>query len=209
MGQQQVGILIADDHPVVRKWLRKAFEKNFQPTFFHEVDNGRELIESVKKKRPDIAIVDLEMPELNGYDSILRLHTEYPSIKIVVFSGFLTGANQDRAIKNGAFATISKSENTSDIMAAFKQIIDGEKYHSAPILCATDRLYTDKSLSVLTEREKQILKMISLGKTSKQISEILNISQWTVDKHRANIKEKLGLKNIAEMVRYTINKSEN
>ncbi|MCF6248094.1 MAG: response regulator transcription factor [Desulfobacula sp.] len=199
-----VAVVIADDHPLVISALRNAFQRNSKINLIGEANNGIELLELIKKRIPDIAIIDLEMPKMDGYETILELHTIHPEIKTIAFSGFLNSANQQRVIDLGAYASISKTETSKNIFKAFQAVMDGENYHSAITSNDYEETVEQKDDSILTLREKQIIKLIAQGKTSKQISEAYNISQWTVDKHRSNIKEKLGIKSLAEMIRYAI-----
>lgn len=199
-----IAVIIADDHPLVRKALKTAFRKERRIEFVAEAGNGIELLDLIETHRPDIAVIDLEMPEMKGYEVLTTLNTRYPEVKPIVFSGFLNDTNQQKAIRMGAYATISKADSSQDILAAFWAVINGNQYHTD----VSDNFYADPVEQapgpVLTLREKQILKLIGEGKTSKQISELFNISKWTVDKHRSNIKEKLGLKNMAQIIRYAI-----
>ncbi|MCG8638057.1 MAG: response regulator transcription factor [Desulfobacterales bacterium] len=199
-----IAVVIADDHPLVRQAVKHTFRNKKEIQFLGEADNGIELLGLMEKRVPDIAIVDLEMPQMNGYDTIYELHTLYPDIKIIAFSGFLNAANQKRAIEMGACATISKTETSGDFIKALEAVIQGENYHTD----VSSSYYADppgeKKDVVLTLREKQVLSLVVQGKTSKQIGEAYNISQWTVDKHRSNIRTKLGHKSLAETVRYAI-----
>lgn len=199
-----IAVVIADDHPIIRTAFKNTFRKNENLKFLGEASNGIELLELVKEQVPDIAVIDLEMPRMDGYDTILELHTLYPEIKTVVFSGFLNAANQQRAINMGAHSSISKAESNKMIIQAIETIIRGERYHSKAFANFYVEPIEDKNSELLTLREKQILSLIADGKTSKQIGEVYSISQWTVDKHRSNIRGKLGLKNLSQMVRYAI-----
>lgn len=196
--------MIADDHPLVRKAIKQSFRHHRQVEFLGEAGDGIELLELMAEKKPDIAIVDLEMPKMDGYAAILKLHDLYPETRIIVFSGFLNEVNQQRVIEMGARASICKTESSMAFVRALEAVIGGEQYHS-DVTCGhyvdpPDNLRDE----VLTLREQQILCLIAEGKTSRQIGEAFNISQWTVDKHRSNIRSKLGHKSLAETVRYAI-----
>ncbi|WP_299977245.1 response regulator transcription factor [Desulfobacula sp.] len=201
-----ISIVIADDHPVIRNAIKNILKGKDKFRIFGEANNGIELLALVKKIVPDIAIIDLEMPKMNGYETISKLHTIYPGIKIIAFSGFLNADNQQKAIKTGADSTISKADSSKTLIAALEAVMQGEKYHSNVSSSFYVKPLEDKNDALLTLREKQILSSIAEGKTSKQISEAYNISHWTVDKHRANIREKLKINNLSEMVRYAIDK---
>ncbi|MEH0020944.1 MAG: response regulator transcription factor [Desulfobacter sp.] len=199
-----IAVVIADDHPLVRKAVKDTFRDNKNVKFLGEANNGIELLALMKKTIPDIAIIDLEMPKMDGYKTIWELHTLYPEIKTIAFSGFLSPANQQRAIEMGAYASISKAESSEAFIKALDAVIHGRSYHSNVSFAHYVDPPKNESDTVLTLREKQILGLIAEGKTSRQIGKACNISQWTVDKHRSNIRAKLGHKNLAEMVRYAI-----
>jgi DNA-binding NarL/FixJ family response regulator len=205
---KKIAVMIADDHPIVRKAIIAFFKNSPHIVFSGEADNGFELIELIKKSLPDIAIIDLEMPEMNGYDTILELRTNYPEIKTIAFTGFLDSINQQRAIELGAFSTVSKTESIAILIRAVEMVIEGKTFHSKMISNLYEGSTTNDKYSLLTQREKQVLNLIAEGKTSKQISQNYNISKWTVDKHRSNIKEKLEIRNFADMVRYAIKRKK-
>lgn len=197
--EKEIKIIIADDHPFVRSCFANAVRKHTKIGILKEADNGVDLLEQIEKAPPDLAVIDLSMPEKDGYDAIFEIHTRYPQIKIVAFSGYLTLKNQNRAISLGAHSTISKTESLKAIGDAIKCILEGRHYHTdvSSVLDAPPEI--DGSIP-LTKRERQIAALVVQGKSSKEISSIFNISRLTVDKHRANIKQKLGAKNVAEMV---------
>lgn len=205
---KKIALLIADDHPIVRRAVKRIFRKNSEITFCGEANNGFEVMDLIEKAVPDIAIIDLEMPGMNCYDTILALHTKYPGIKTIAYSGFLDLKNQQRAIEMGAVATISKTEPMDVFLGAFQAIIEGKSFHSDVMINPEPDSGKNDTYTLLTLREKQILNLIGKGKTSKQIGSFIGISKWTVDKHRSNIKEKLGITNLAELIRYAIGKFE-
>jgi len=197
-------IVIADDHPIIRKAVKRFLLKTASFEVVGEADNGLNLIKIAKQIRPDVAILDLEMPTLNGYETIKKLRKSSPEIKTIAFSGFLTRANQKRAIEAGADATLSKTQSMECLTDALRAVMGGKAYHPEIAAHEYEMPQKDQKDHSLTLREKQILTMIAQGKTSRQISSDCNISKWTVDKHRANIKVKLGLNTLAEMVRYAL-----
>lgn len=204
----KIAVMIADDHPIVRNAIRKFFSDRPHIDILGEASNGFELMKLIEKSCPDIAVIDLEMPKMNGYATISELQSHYPQIKTIAFSGFLDSVNQQRVIMLGAFSTVSKGESVNILIKAVEMAIDGKHFHSKS--CDfIPKLAEDENYSLLTSRERQILDFIAEGKTSKQISHILNISRWTVEKHRSNIKEKLGIKTFASLVRYAIEIKQN
>jgi DNA-binding NarL/FixJ family response regulator len=203
---KRIAVMIADDHPIIRSAIRKYITKKPFIDLVGEANNGLELLELIKESCPDIAIIDLEMPEMNGYDTISVLSKKFPEIKSIAFSGFLDSVNQQRAISLGVFSTVSKNDPPQVLIEAVESAIDGKRFHTQVVNSFNPDSPTDDKYSLLTLREKEVLRLIAQGKTSKQISSDYNISKWTVDKHRSNIKGKLGIKNLAGIVRYAIEK---
>lgn len=197
-------IVIADDHPIVLSAIKDTIKTKEGWRIIGEAGNGFDLLNLIRRLTPDIAIIDLEMPMMKGYETIAEISLSYPEIKTIALSGFLNEANRQRAIEAGASATVSKSNPLSDVLKAIEKVAQGREYHSPGIPFIDEKPFDETKNAVLTSREKQILKLIAKGQTSKDISDICNISQWTVDRHRANIRAKLGLKNVAEMVRYAL-----
>jgi len=175
---------------------------------FIEANDGSELLGSIDQSVPDLAVIDLIMPEINGYDAILKIHTQYPEIKTVVFSGFLTPETQQRVIQLGAHSTISKNETPDAIINAFKTIINGEHYHSDVRACIDQKNLDCFQGNSLTDRENEIVDLIVKGHSSKEIADILGISKWTVDSHRTNIRKKLGVSNVVGLVRFALRTNE-
>lgn len=201
---ETIAVVIADDHPLIRRAVKNTLKNNSKIKISGEANNGVELLKLMETSIPDIAIIDLEMPKMNGYETILQIHTLYPQTKAIAFSGFLNTANQQRAIEMGAFASISKTETSQDFINALDAVIRGEEYHSN-VLTAFHPTPPDREKTAsLTLREKQILSLVAEGRTSRQIGETFNISPWTVNKHRSNIRTKLGQISLAEMIRYAI-----
>lgn len=206
MPMKPVTIVIADDHPIVLDVIKAAISKKEGLRIIGAARDGYDLLKLIKRLNPDIAIIDLEMPKLKGYETIAVLRSSHPDLRTIALSGFLSSANRQRAIDAGAYATVSKSLPMTDIIKAVEAVAQGQAYHSAETSFIDEKPIGEEQDCVLTLRETQILKLIAQGKTSKDISDLCNISRWTVDKHRANIRAKLGLKNVAEMVRYAIAK---
>lgn len=144
------------------------------------------------------------MPRMNGYDLIRAITAQYPEVRILVFSAFLTPFSQQRIKTLGAHATICKSESGQTIVRAVEEVIRGNSFHSKVYYIHRDMAAGEHD-DGLTCRQNQVLGLIGQGKTTREISQCLGISPWTVDKHRSNIKEKLGLRTLAEMIRYAIN----
>ncbi len=184
-----LSLIVADDHPIIRRYLKKAFKDYFGIEQIIETNDGSALLESLNQTVPDLAIIDLEMPKINGYDAILKIHTMYPEIKTIIFSGFLTPETQKRVIHLGAHSTISKNETHETIIDAFRTIINGNRYHSDVSSGIDQKKFDYFQEDTLTVRENEIVDLIVKGYSSKKIADLLGISKWTVDRHRANIRK--------------------
>ncbi len=200
----KISLIVADDHPIIRKYLKRVLRDHFDIEPFIETNDGSELLRSIDQTVPDLAVIDLEMPKINGYDAILKIHTQYPEIKTVVFSGFLTPETQQRVIQLGAHSTISKNEMPGAIINAFRTIINGKRYHS-DVRAGFDQNHLNGfQEDSLSDRENEIVDLILKGHSSKEIAEILCISKWTVDSHRTNIRKKLGVSNVVDLIRFAL-----
>jgi DNA-binding NarL/FixJ family response regulator len=197
-------LIVADDHPVIRRYLKRAFKDYFGIEQIIETNDGSALLKSLEEMVPDLAIIDLEMPKINGYDAILKIHTQFPEIKTIVFSGFLTPETQRRVIHMGAHSTISKNETPEIIIDAFRTIINGNRYHSDVRSSIDQKKFDCFQEDTLTVREGEIVDLIVKGNSSRKIAGILGISKWTVDRHRANIRKKLGISNVVDLVRFVM-----
>jgi len=200
-------IAIAEDHPMVRKAVLDTLEKENWIHTIGAVEDGCELMVLLKKTAPDVVLIDLKMPRMNGYDLIRAITAQYPEIRILVFSGYLNRFSQRRVKTLGAHATICKTESCQTIVRALREVIKGNSFHSKLDYINRDMAAWEND-NGLTGRQNQILDMIGHGKTTREISQYLGISPWTVDKHRSNIKDKLGLRTLAEMIRYAIENNE-
>jgi DNA-binding NarL/FixJ family response regulator len=200
----KISLIVADDHPIIRKYLKRVLRDYFDIEAFIETSDGAELLGSIGQSVPDLAVIDLGMPEINGYDAILKIHTQYPEIKTIVFSGFLTPETQQRVIQLGAHSTISKNETPDAIINAFRTIINGKRYHSDVRFCFDQNNLDCFQEDSLTDRENEIFDLIVKGYSSREIADFLGISKWTVDSHRTNIRKKLGVSNVVDLVRFAL-----
>lgn len=200
---EKTSVVFADDHEVVFKSLSRMLDKNIYDIIGH-AKNGLELLELVEKKVPDIAVVDLEMPLMNGYDTIVQLNKRFPGIKSIAYSGFMTPETQKKAIKIGVMATVSKGQSTSDFKDAIEAVRQGETFHSDLSSVFWTESFKIRSESILTNREKQVLALVAGGYTSREIGKALYISELTANKHRANIKKKLNLETFSDVLKYAI-----
>lgn len=204
---KKVSVVVADDHSIIRDAMSAVLDTD-KFELVGKAENGIELMALVDQNLPDIAVIDLEMPAMNGYKAISELHKKFPDVKLVAFSGFMTPPNQKKVISMGASATLSKGEPVSELIKALDKVSRGGTYHSdvSTVFWPEPEPLANEQDTPLTQRETQILTMVANGMTSKEISKAYFISEWTVNKHRANIKSKLGMRSISDLVRYAMDK---
>ena len=203
-----ISILIADDHAIVRTGLRALLRSEPELQLAGEATGGYEAIELVGKTRPDILILDLSMPDLDGIAVTRQLKPEYPDLLILILTVHGDEAMLREAIRAGASGYIVKHAAEAELIAAIKAIRRGDLYVDPAMLrvllveSPKPRTEQPASPDPLTPRETDVLKLIVQGYTNRQVGEELGISVRTVEGHRANLLEKLGLRTRVELVRY-------
>lgn len=203
-----INVLIADDHAIVRTGLRALLRSEAGLQLAGEATGGYEAIELVGKTRPDVLILDLSMPDLDGIAVTRQLKPEYPDLRILILTVHEDEAMLREAIRAGASGYIVKHAAEAELIAAIKAIRHGDLYVDPAMLrvllveSAKPRMEDPASPDPLTPRETDVLKLIVQGYTNRQVGEELGISVRTVEGHRANLLEKLGLRTRVELVRY-------
>ena len=207
-----IRILIADDHQVVRTGIRSMLSEESDFEFVGEASNGREVVEMADKLAPDLIIMDISMEEMNGIEATRLIIRKNPHIIVIACSihqdpRFIAGI-----MKAGASGYLLKDDSISEFAHGIRAVLSGEKYFSASIRGKMIDGYLNSllagdasSLEDLSTREREILKLISEGKSSKYIADLLKISTRTVDIHRKNIMDKLNIFSVAELTKYAIN----
>jgi DNA-binding NarL/FixJ family response regulator len=202
-----VRVLLADDHPVLIAGIRRVLEGNENIEIVGEAHSGPEVLALIERRRPQLVLLDLRMPGVNGTDCIERIRQRWPQVKTVVLSACADQASINGALHAGASAYVIKSVSQSDIAALICQTARGTVFRSAPVLgtvgVAIDRENQDPPL---TEREHEILKAVASGLTTAAISKDLWVSEHTVKFHLTNIYRKLGVANRAGAVRYAVDR---
>jgi two-component system response regulator NreC len=201
-------VLIADDHAIVRAGLRALIRAEAGLELVGEAAGGYEAIALVEKARPDVLVLDLSMPDLDGISVTRNIQPRFPNLRILVLTLHEDEAMLKEAIKAGAAGYILKRAAEAELIAAIQVILRGDLYVDQSMVrtllgepVQTPSLQST-SAETLTSREKEILKLIVAGYTNRQIGERLVISIRTVEGHRANISDKLGLHSRVELVRY-------
>lgn len=206
----QLRLLIGDDHTLVRHGLRKILEE--RPTWHvvAEVGDGREAIRQCVDLKPDVAIIDIGMPVLNGVDATLQIVKRAPATRVLILSMYADDAYVMRALQSGASGYVLKDSAGSDLLAAVGAVAKGEAFFSpsiARVMLDGFVRHRDGSpvvdrFELLSPREREIFQLIAEARTNKEIAELLAISPATVETHRARLLEKLDIHNAAELVLY-------
>jgi DNA-binding NarL/FixJ family response regulator len=202
-------ILVADDHPIVRSGLRTVIDAEPDLEVVAEAENGADAVRHALANDVDLAILDVAMPKLTGIQAAAELHRQKPELKLLMLSMYDSEQFLYEALRAGASGYVLKSDADQDIVEACRQTMRGQSflYPSAVTTLVKDyvqRGSTDESFEVLTPRELQVLKLIAEAQTSKEIAQELVISVKTVERHRQNILDKLGMSDRVELTRYAI-----
>jgi two-component system, NarL family, response regulator NreC len=201
-------VLIADDHAIVRAGLRSLLDEEVELDLVGEAVGGYEAIDLIEKTNPDVLILDLSMPDLDGISVTRKIKLQFPNLKILILTLHDDEALLKEAIKAGAAGYILKRAAEAELISAIQVILRGDLYIDPSMVRSlieetpNARINKKDPAESLTPRETEILKLIVEGYTNRQIGQELNISVRTVEGHRANISDKLGLHSRVELVRY-------
>lgn len=205
-----IKVLVADDHKVVREGLRTLIEKQPGMEVIAEAENGRMALKLIKKLSPDIAIMDIAMPDLNGIEATRQIVAEAPSTKVIALSMHSDRQFVTRMMSAGASGYLLKDCAFEEVARAIRSVMARQIYLSPKIVSIVVKAFlrrsepSDSMLSVISPREREVLQLIAEGKTTKQIALRLHISAKTVDTHRRNIMDKLDIHSVAELTKYAI-----
>jgi DNA-binding NarL/FixJ family response regulator len=200
---------LADDHGIVRAGLRRLVEESGDMEVVAEAADGNEAIHLIREQHPDVAVIDLSMPHVDGLEVITRIHPEFPALPIIVLTMHAENQYVVRAIEAGAMGYITKQSAPEQLVTAIRKVLGGSRYLTDD---ATESLALRVSrgnrggtgLDDLSTRELQVLRRLALGHTNREIAEAYNISIKTVDTYRFRLLKKLNLRNNAELSRYAI-----
>jgi DNA-binding NarL/FixJ family response regulator len=202
-----IRILLADDHALVRQGFRMILEAQPDMQIVGQAGNGREAIELAEKLHPDVVVMDVAMPELNGIEATRRLGELVPRARVLALSMHKDAVYVREILRAGARGFLLKDSGDADLVAAVRAIAKGEGYLSPAVSDAvlTDyRRHVTDPLDLLTSREREVLQLIAEGKTNKEIATQLNLSVYTVEAHRGRVMEKLNLHSAGELVRFAL-----
>jgi len=200
-------IVIADDHGIVRSGIRLLLDRQPDLEVVAEAADGIEARDTVIRERPDLAILDVKMPGLTGLQATREIKTQAPEVSILILSMHDDERYLFEALKAGASGYVLKSQADTDLLAAIRSVERGEPFLSPAAQQALIRDVLERggqAESELTPREEEIVKMVAEANTSREIAEMLHLSEKTVENHRANAMKKLGMRDRVELVRYAI-----
>ena len=207
-------IIIAEDHTILREGLRALLSSNPNLEIVDEARDGQEAIRAVEKHRPDLVLIDLSMPRMNGLEALTEIKKQHPETKVVVLTVHKTEEYVLAALERGANGYVLKDADHAELRLALEQVLAGKRYLSPGISQQVIEGYLDgrkqpkagSAWESLTDREREVLKLIAEGYKNKEIAAFLFISLKTVEKHRTNLMNKLDLHNTAALTSLAIEK---
>lgn len=205
-------LLLGDDHTLVRQGLRKILEEREDWEVVAEVGDGRDAIRRAVALKPDVAILDVGMPQLNGIDATQQIVRRVPGTRVLILSMHSDEAYVTRALQAGATGYMLKDSAGKDLLKGVASVAAGKSYFSPAVARLMLDDYVRRAAGVgvadrydsLSEREREIFQLIAEGRTSRSVAEVLDISPATVETHRAHILQKLDIHNTAELVLYAV-----
>lgn len=207
-------ILLADDHQLMRSGLRLLIEQQPDLTVVGEAANGREAVALAKTLRPDVAVMDISMPNLNGIEAAHQIKQSHAEIAVIVLSMHSDESYVLRALRAGAKGYLLKDSAESDLIEAVRAVARGKSFFSPAVSKVLLDDYMRKlkhsgaedAYDLLTPREREILQLVAEGKSNKEVANLLHLSVYTVETHRSNIMQKLNLKGVPELTLYAVRK---
>jgi DNA-binding NarL/FixJ family response regulator len=209
-------VLLVDDHTVVRQGLKALFAAEPDLDVVGEADNGREALALIATLQPDVVLMDISMPGLNGIEATRQLQERFPQVKVVILSMHANEEYVFQVLRAGASGYVLKQSDSLEVLAAIRAAISGGSFLSPPISRTVIDDYIRRSeargrsqepeTDPLTSREREVLQLLAEGLPNREIAQQLNISIKTVETHRTNMLHKLGLKDKTELVKYALRK---
>jgi len=184
-----IRILTVDDHPVLREGIAAVLASEQDMILVAEASNGREAVEQFRAHHPDVTLMDVQMPEVNGIDAIVKIRKEFPDARIIVLTTYTGDAQATRAFKAGAFGYLLKNMVRKELIDTIRTVHGGKKRIPPEIAVEMAQHHTDDAL---TEREIEVLREVAAGNANKMVAQLLNISEETVKAHMRSILSKLG-----------------
>jgi len=209
-----IRIVLADDHVVMRNGLRLLLERQANFEVVGEAMDGRQTMEICDKLRPEVLVLDIAMPNLNGIEAARQISAKWPQTAIVILSMHSDESYVLRALKAGARAYLLKDSAEADLINAIRAVSEGKAFFSPAIskmlvedyMRRLEQRGVEDSYELLTTREREVLQLLAEGKANKEVATILNLSLYTVETHRGNILQKLNLHSVPELILYAVRK---
>ena len=209
-----IRILLADDHTVMRDGLRALLERQPDIEVVAEAADGRECVRLAEEQSPDVVVMDIAMPNMNGIEATRRIMADRPRTAIVILSMHQDESYVLRALKAGAKGYLLKDSLRADVIEAIRAVAQGRSFLTRKIGRILQEDYVrqlqnrglDDTYDLLTAREREILQLIAEGRTNKEVATLLNLSVTTVETHRTHILQKLGLHSVPELILYAVRK---
>ncbi len=198
-----INVLIVDDHALVRMGIRRLLDDLPDIAVVGEAENGERALEFIRMHKPDVVLLDMKMPGIDGWEVTRRLHKSHPEVKVIAVTALSTESLPSRVLQLGAMGYLTKESGSQDLSAAIRKVYQGERYLSAEIAqkMAIDSLqaHQDSPFDALSEREMQVMLMITRGMTVQDIADRLFLSTKTINGYRYRIFDKLTVKNDVEL----------
>jgi RNA polymerase sigma factor (sigma-70 family) len=209
-----IRIVLADDHTVIRAGLRLVLERQAGLRVVGEAGDGREAVFLAEKLKPNVLVMDIGMPNLNGIEASRQVNLRFPEIAIVILSMHSDEGYILRALRAGARAYLLKDSAEADLARAVHAVVAGKSYFSPAVskvlledyMRKLQRTGAEDSFELLSPREREILQLVAEGKSNKEVADLLHLSIYTVETHRASIMKKLNLRGIPELILYAVRK---
>lgn len=209
-----IRIVLADDHAVMRRGLRALLQGHKDFDVVGEANDGREAVHLAETLKPDVVVMDLTMPNLNGTEASRQITSKHPEIAVIVLTMHSDESYVLRALKAGARGYLLKESAEDDLINAIRAVNQGKAFFSPAVSKTLVEDYVrqlqdkdiDDSYELLTGREREILQLVAEGKSNKEIANVLNLSVYTVETHRSNMMEKLNLHTVPELILYAVRK---
>lgn len=211
----KINVLLADDHTIVRKGLRALLETEETIEVLDEAEDGREALKKTQKLLPDVVVMDIAMPGLNGLEATRQIKKQFPAIKVLILSMHTTKEYIFQTLRAGASGYLVKKAAPRDLVSAIQAVSRGESFLSPTISATVIEEYIrgaektvkeEDPFEILTNREREVLQLIAEGNSIRKIAENINVSPKTVEVHRSHIMEKLDIHNTPELTKYAIQK---
>jgi two-component system response regulator NreC len=209
-----IRVLLADDHKLIRAGLRLVVDQQPDLSVVGEADDGRQAVELARSLQPDVVVMDIGMPNLNGIEAARQIRDIRPDAAVVMLSMHSDEGYVLRALGAGARAYLLKDSATTDLVQAIRAVVEGKSFFSPAVskvllqdyMRKLQRSGAEDSYDLLSPREREVLQLVAEGKSNKEIASLLNLSVYTVETHRAKIMQKLNLKGVPELILYAVRK---